>query len=155
MKLVKKTCPNCGYIIQNYTRDNTYGMVNIGIPYTECPECNSILINKNIKEANMLTTFDYIRICFWDILGSLILSLLPLPFVGVIFNSIFSGIKNVEIILIVAYILTLSFCLSRCYKNLKDKLIESEDRLKDEQYKKITEKIKKEYYGLSNIFKIK
>ena len=72
MKLVKKTCPNCGYIIQNYTKDNTHGMIGIGIPYTSCPSCKTILIEKNIKEKNMLTTFDYIRMWFWNIFTALI-----------------------------------------------------------------------------------
>ena len=41
-KYVKKICPNCNCVIQNYKSDNTYGMVDIGIPFEICPNCKTI-----------------------------------------------------------------------------------------------------------------
>ena len=113
-KYVKKICPNCNCVIQNYKSDNTYGMVDIGIPFEICPNCKTILIKKNIKEINMLTSIDYIRIWFWNIISGIILGGLISLFITAIISNILNT-NDIDIVFIITFITILTIYFVKCY----------------------------------------
>lgn len=142
-KYVKKICPNCNCVIQNYKSDNTYGMVDIGIPFEICPNCKTILIKKNIKEINMLTSIDYIRIWFWNIISGIILGGLISLFITAIISNILNT-NDIDIVFIITFITILTIYFVKCYQAFRKKIDESSNRLKDKEYLKLIEKLKKD-----------
>jgi len=43
---VKSSCPKCGNVIEPYTRN----YIAIGVPFVQCPKCDTLVIFKNIQE---------------------------------------------------------------------------------------------------------
>lgn len=143
-RYVKKICPNCGFVIQNYKLDNTYGLINIGIPFEICPQCKTILIKKGIKEINMMNSFDYIRIVFRDFIGAILICFIPTILLYHIFNYLFNFNDNQSIIFILIVFLTfIGFYTMNYIRQFKKDVIESKNRLKNKDYSKIIEQINK------------
>lgn len=143
-RYVKKICPNCGFVIQNYKLDNTYGLINIGIPFEICPQCKTILIKKGIKEINMMNSFDYIRIVFRDFIGAILICFIPSILLYHIFNYLFNFNDNQSMIFILIVFLTfIGFYTMNYIRQFKKDVIESKNRLKNKDYSKIIEQINK------------
>ena len=143
-RYVKKICPNCGYVIQNYKLDNAYGLINIGIPFEVCPQCKTFLIKKGIKEVNMMNSFDYIRIFLRDFVGAVMICFIPTILLYHLFNYLFDLNNNQSIVFVVIVFLTFIGFYTRNYiKQFKKEVIESKNRLKNKDYFKIIEQINK------------
>ena len=118
-------------------------MVDIGIPFEICPNCKTILIKKNIKEINMLTSIDYIRIWFWNIISGIILGGLISLFITAIISNILNT-NDIDIVFIITFITILTIYFVKCYQAFRKKINESSNRLKDKEYLKLIEKLKKD-----------
>lgn len=140
-RYVKKICPNCDYVIQNYTLDNTYGMVDIGIPFEICPKCQTLLLKKNIKEFNMLTKFDYVRMWFWNILSSLLLSGIISGAITALILKIFNS--NNGYYFFIFWTTIFVYFIKNYYTTQKKQIKESKERLQNAEYKKLIEQIRK------------
>lgn len=141
-RYVKKICPNCGFVIQNYKLDNTYGLINIGISFEICPQCKIILIKKGIKEVNMMNTFDYIRIFLRDFIGAVMICFIPTILLYHLFNYLLDFNNNQSITFVAIVFLTFIGFYTRNYiKQFKKEVVESNKRLKNKEYLKIIEQI--------------
>lgn len=140
-RYVKKICPNCNYVIQNYKLDNTYGMIDIGIPFEICPQCQTILIKKNIKEINMMSKIDYIKIWLWNISSGIILGGLFSLFLSAIIINLFNLKKHYGLIMLFTFITTFGLYLYKCNRTLTIQKEKSEERLKNKEYHLMIEKI--------------
>lgn len=142
-RYIKLICPHCNKIIKNWHRDNTYGMTDIGIPFETCPYCDNIIMKKGIKEKNMLTKFDYIKMWTTNILSGMLITIFPTIIIANITTNLLK--LNEELSIILTLIISFMFFiwyLFKSYNLQKKQLAESEERLKNKNYKEFVEKIK-------------
>lgn len=142
-RYVKLTYPNCKYVLQNYTLDNTYGMIDIGEPLEICPNCKNILIRKNIKEINMMSKFDYFRMYTCCVISGIFFSLFIMPILILPFITFFIKKNNLLIIILyIAIAISSSYIyIVRSHSCIKRQKRESEQRLENSEYRKLIEEI--------------
>lgn len=140
-KYVKISCPKCNYVIHPWHLNNSYGMVDIGIPFEECPNCGSLLTKKNIKEVSMLNVFDYIRMWFWNVLFGVISCAIGTGILGIIILEIFN-INDLEepFVFIIFFVLFFLF-LRGCYKTQQKQIYDSKKRLENLEYAKLVDSL--------------
>lgn len=142
-RYVKKWCPHCRYVIQNYALDNTYGMMDVGEPLIVCPNCHKLIIQKNIKEVNMMTKFDYLRIWINNILTGLFLSFIISIIIMAIIGNLFNLSNNTTLLIIDILTLITVFILylRKCKETLSNQILASKKRLKNHDYSDLINKI--------------
>jgi len=136
-KYVKISCPKCNYVIHPWHLNNSYGMVGIGIPFEQCPNCSSLLIKKNIKEVTMLTTLDYIRMWFWNVLGGVIFCAIDTGLLCIIILKVLNIDDIEEPFVFMVYLILNILFLRRRYKIQQKQIYESKQRLENLEYAKL------------------
>lgn len=58
MIYAKRTCPHCGEIVENWTRDYR----DLGEPYVQCLSCKKYMIRKHITEWELKNCFN--KLCY-------------------------------------------------------------------------------------------
>ena len=129
-RYIKLSCPNCGRTIKDWHLNNTYGMTEIGNPFETCPYCHTLIRKKGVKEKNMLTPFDYIKMWITNILGGLLISIFPVIIIGnILTNFLKVEEENLYFIITIIYIGTFVWCMKKMYDYQKKLLQESEQRI--------------------------
>lgn len=145
MIYIKKTCPKCGKLIQNWKSDSESTMLNIGIPFEQCPSCKTLLIKPKTKEVNMLTTGDYIVMFLRDSFLSLLFCFFIAGIISMVFTNLLelSDEQSANLLGIMAFVCVTIYIFSYI-KQLKEEISKSNERLKDKEYAKIIDKIKED-----------
>lgn len=133
---IKKTCPNCNHIIENWHLDNGYWILNIGNPIVICPSCKTILVDKNIKEAIMLKWYDYLRIIISDIICSLVAAGLLLIFTIFVFKLNLTDENYLA--LYIVFLLVIATIIINKFNN---DISKSKERTSDKSYYNLLKKL--------------
>ncbi len=136
---VKKFCGKCGKAIEGWHNDPFSKATKIGCPLIKCPHCGYINIDKYVKEYTMLSGYDYFKMYVPNIWGSIGISIILTAIIILIFK-----IENTTIFLAsftLLFILCLIYGINKEYKNIQKEINLSKERLKDEKYKKLIDKI--------------
>ena len=74
----KKKCSNCGFVIEDWHKNNEYWRDKIGAPYEECPKCKALLRNlENVEFVMLEHPKLYITLqLFLDLIKSVLLGLI-------------------------------------------------------------------------------
>lgn len=140
MIYVTKRCGNCGETIVPRHIESWSHITKIGIPFTECPYCGSINVDKHIKEYTMLNAFDYVSMCVPSIFSGFFWGML-LTFIYIeIFQDNFSQIIAWTIFEQTMLITTI-IGIKRDIKEITEKIEESKERLENIEYKTEIEKL--------------
>lgn len=113
---VKKSCPHCGHVIQNWKMDNGYWITKIGEPFFMCPRCLKIIIDKKTKEYYMFTN---VGIAFY-IIKLILFALLVGMLIGVIVWQLLSQRVHYILIMGIFSLLAFLFFYYRFNKDVKE-----------------------------------
>ena len=74
----KKKCPRCGFVLEDWHKNNEYWRDKIGAPYEECPKCKALLRNlENVEFVMLEHPKLYITLqLFLDLIKSVLLGLI-------------------------------------------------------------------------------
>ncbi len=131
---VTKKCGECGAIIEGRHSDAWNHITKIGVPFTKCPHCGCMNVDKHIKEYNMLNTLDYISMCKPSIYGGFGWGMiLTFIYVGISQNNF--SVPVAWTILILTTIIVSIIGIKRDLKEINEEIEKSKKRLEDKEYK--------------------